>query len=302
MTGTLQKLIKLMALGVLMIGLGTPKPLAAEEEVVVEVYSAADVAAYYKKIEFFNIGAHPERLQPVPCTRLARVPETQLDVWKENVSLRKSVFFRLALSATLQVNKAILAERERLLGLSLDSLSSADRAWLSVIAVRYEVAESGDSLTVEQLNELRMRVDELPSSLVIVQGAIESGWLQSRFARQGQALFGQWTTSGSGIKAQESDARLAAFNNPREALIAYMLNINTHRAYGELRAARAEMRQKGEPIDGHVLAGHLKNYAETGEEYVKLIRGMMRRDGLNCADTAKLADGPCVLFRKMDQE
>ena len=262
----------------------------------------ADVAAYYEEIGFFDIDAHPERLQAVPCTRLARVPETLQDVWAENVSLRKSVFFRLAVSAALQVNEAILAERERLLGLSVNNLSATDRAWLSEIVVRYEVAETGDSPTVEQLDELRIRVDVLPPSLVIVQGAIESGWLQSRFARQGQALFGQWTTSETGIKAQGSDARLAAFNNPREALIAYMLNINTHHAYRGLREARADMRQKSEPIDGHVLAGHLESYAETGEEYVRLIRNMIRRDGLNRADTAKLADGPCILFRQVDQE
>jgi Bax protein len=300
MTDMQQKLIKLTALGVLMIGLGTSEPFAKEEEVVVEVYSAADVAAYYEEIGFLDIDAHPERLQAVPCTRLARVPETLQDVWKENVSLRKSVFFRLAVSAALQVNETILTERERLLGLSVDNLSAVDRAWLLEMVVRYGVAEAGASHTAEDMDELKIRVDVLPPSLVILQGAIESGWLQSRFAHQGQALFGQWTTSETGIKAQGSDARLAAFNNPREALIAYMLNINTHRVYRGLREARADMRRKGELVDGHVLAGYLESYAEIGEEYVRLIRSMMRRDGLGRADTAKLADGPCILFQQVD--
>ena len=81
-----------------------------------------------------------------------------------------------------------------------------------------------------------------------------------------------------------------------------MLNINTHRAYRDLREARAEFRRKSLPINGYVLAGYLDSYAETGEEYVQLVRNIMRRDGLNRADAAKLADEPCILFRQVDQE
>ena len=186
--------------------------------------------------------------------------------------------------------------------LSLDNLSNDDRAWLSETAVRYEVTKAGDPLATSQLEELMLRIDALPPSLVIVQGAIESGWFQSRFARTGQALFGQWTTSESGIKALGSDVRLAAFDNPRDSLIAYILNINTNRAYSGLRNARAEMRRKGESLDGYALAGHMSSYAETGEEYVNLIRGMIRRDDLTRADTSKLAQGPRILFRRVDQK
>ena len=69
-----------------------------------------------------------------------------------------------------------------------------------------------------------------------------------------------------------------------------------------LRNARADMRRKGEPLDGYALAGHMSSYAETGEEYVKLIRSMIRRDNLTRADTAKLAQGPLILFRRVDQK
>ncbi len=274
---------------------------AAGEEIVVELESVVGVAAYYEQIGFHDFVNHPERLESVPRTRLSRIPKTSTEAWSENVPLRKSVFFRLALSAVLQINERILAERQRLTGFSLDNLTTDDRAWLSATAVRYKVAKAGDPPTTSQLQELIRRVDGLPPSLVIVQAAIESGWLQSRFARTGQAVFGQWTTSESGIKALDSDVRLAAFDSPRDSLIAYMLNINTNRAYAGLRRARAEIRRKGEPLDGHALAGHMSSYAETGEEYVKLIRGMIRRDNLTRADSAKLAQGPLILFRRVDQ-
>ncbi len=279
---------------------GWSQVVASDKEIVVKVDSALDVAAYFKKIGFYDIDNHPERLKAVPRTRLLRVPNTQRDVWRENVSLRKSVFFRLGLSAVLQVNEKIIAQRERLLSFSLNDLSGDDRAWLSVMMARYGVAKADDPPTAKGLAELTLRVDALPPSLVMTQGAIESGWFQSRFARTGQAIFGQWTTSESGIKALNSEARLAAFANPRESLIAYMLNLNSHPAYARLRKARAELRRNGQPIDGNMLAGYLDKYAETGEEYVKLIRGIIRRDDLTRADTAELAPGPRILFRRTD--
>lgn len=293
---------RFLTTGVLVVLLCWSLAAAADEEIVVEVESGVGVAAYYEKIGFHDLDNHPERLQSVPRTRILRIPSTTKDEWRENVQLRKSVFYRLGLSAILQVNEQVLAERQRLVGLSSDNLSTDDRAWLAAIGVRYKVAANDDQPTTSQVKVLLLRVDALPPSLVIVQAAIESGWLQSRFARTGQAVFGQWTTSDSGIKALDSDTRLAVFDNPRESLIAYMLNINTNGAYRGLRDARAEMRRKGEPLDGFALAGHLSRYAETGAEYVKLIQGMIRRDDLTRADTAKLGQGPRILFRRSDQK
>ena len=106
---------KSIAAVVLTFALGWPQVVASDTEIIVEVENALGVAAYFKKIGFYDIDNHPERLQAVPRTRLLRVPKTVSDVWRENVSLRKSVFFRLALSAVLQVNEEILAQRERCL-------------------------------------------------------------------------------------------------------------------------------------------------------------------------------------------
>ena len=100
----------------------------------------------------------------------------------------------------------------------------------------------------------------------------------------------------------ETSVRLAAFENPRQSLIAYMLNLNSHPAYKGLRKARAEMRRTGRPLDGYALASHLGKYSETGEVYVNLIRRMIRRDDLTRCDTAKLAPGPRILFRLVDRK
>ncbi len=293
--------MRYLAVIVFALVLETSPLTAANHEIVVEVDGAGGVAAYLEKIGFHDIDNYPERLEAVPRTRILRIPKTSTKTWDENIVLRKSVFFRLGLSGVLQVNEEILTQRRRLMSLSIDNLSAPDRAWLSTMMVRYRIAKVGDPITSNRVAELLIRLDALPPSLVMVQGAIESGWLKSRFARFGQAVFGQWTNSQSGIKALKSEVRLAAFANPRESLISYMLNLNTHPAYAGLRAARARLRREGKLVDGYTLAGYLGNYAETGEAYVKLIRRMIRRDNLTRADTAKLAPGPRILFRRVDQ-
>jgi Bax protein len=158
------------------------------------------------------------------------------------------------------------------------------------------VTDKQTDFTADEMMKLKRRVDIIPPSLALVQAAIESGWGSSRFAREGNALFGQWTT-GEGLKAQGSDARLAAFATPTKSVAAYCLNLNTHRSYTQFRHARAEMRQKGTTIDGVNLAGYLDRYSEKGEAYTRLIKDMIQRDGLEIADTAQLSKGPDIIIR-----
>jgi Bax protein len=187
------------------------------------------------------------------------------------VPLKKSVFFRAGASAILQVNESILHDRQKLSNLKLSNMSQKDRQWLTQMMSTYKVTENEESFTDDQLRELIIRVDAIPPSLALVQSAIESGWGSSRFAKEGNAMFGQWTTSG-GIKAKGSDARLADFPDPRESLNAYCLNLNTHPSYAQFRTARAEMRKANRPLDGAKLAEHLGSYSEKGEEYIELVK------------------------------
>ena len=180
-------------------------------------------------------------------------------------------------------------------------MSQKDRQWLTQMMSTYKVTENEESFTDDQLKELMVRVDAIPPSLALVQSAIESGLGSSRFAKEGNAMFGQWTTSG-GIKAKGSDAQLAAFPDPRESLNAYCLNLNTHPSYAQFRTARAEMRKANRLLDGAKLAEHLGSYSEKGEEYIELVKGMIKRDRLEIADSAQLAKGPVVVFRPVSKK
>ncbi len=258
----------------------------------VKIGSTQALAEYFDTIGF-NVAANPDVLQAIPRIRFTHVPRN----WHQEttVDLKKSVFFRAVASAILQVNETILANRTRLLGLDLAHLAPADSQWLAHMMQRYKVSDQPTGFTSDDVARLIRRMDAIPPSLALVQAAIESGWGSSRFAREGNALFGQWTT-GEGIKAQESEARLAAFETPGDSVAAYCLNLNTHQSYRHFRRAREEMRRTGKSLDGMELAGYLDRYSEKGLEYTDLLKTMIRRDGLEIADTARLAQGPEIVI------
>ena len=49
------------------------------------------------------------------------------------------------------------------------------------------------------IDKLKNRMDIIPVSIALAQAAKESGWGTSRFALEGNAIFGQWTWDGQGI-------------------------------------------------------------------------------------------------------
>jgi uncharacterized FlgJ-related protein len=215
--------------------------------------------------------------------------------WKVNsqnmeVIEKKRIFFRALAPLVLRSNELILEDRARLLAIAgKSSPAGEDAAWLQDLAARYKV-EDGD------VGELTKRVDAVPTSLVLAQGAEESGWGTSRFAAEGNALFGQWTWGGKGIAPLQQregmgDYKIAAFDTPLESVEAYLLNINSHDSYAELRDKRAEMRSANTALSGWDLAETLTSYSERGPDYVKSLHGIMRVNKLQHTDEATLADG-----------
>ena len=135
-------------------------------------------------------------------------------------------------------------------------------------------------------------MDIVPVSLAIAQAAKETGWGTSRFAQQGNALFGQWTWSGEGLKPKESDKneghKVMKFNVLQASVRAYQRNLNTHSSYSDFRKIRAKLRDMGKPLDSLILADGLNKYAETGEKYVDVLRKIIKQNNLKDFDDAKL--------------
>ena len=144
----------------------------------------------------------------------------------------------------------------------------------------------------QDLSTLKIRMDEIPVSLAIAQAAKETGWGTSRFAQEGNALFGQWTWSGEGLKPKEAeegaDHKVMKFNILQASVRAYQRNLNTHPTYKDLRKARAEFRDSNKPLDSLELSNYLNKYAETGNQYVEVLQQIIKQNKLKDFDDAKL--------------
>ena len=221
------------------------------------------------------------------------------------VADKKKVFFRLLLPIVLKVNEFILEDRARATevteGLSRGAdVNGEDQKWLAALAVRYKLIESPDHpLPASLYPELLLRVDVVPPSLSLAQTASESGWGTSRFAAEGNSLFGQWSW-GKGLKPTEQrtesvgDQRVAAFDSTFASAYGYALNLDTQHAYQDFRVKRAELRRNRLPISGVALLPTLIHYSERGQVYVDELKALMSRNGLATADGARLRNMPII--------
>jgi len=204
----------------------------------------------------------------------------------ENTKKRKEFFIQIVLPLILQENNNIRLDRKRLFSIiNKSNNTDLEKKWLGKKYKQYGVP-------LKDLSTLKIRMDEVPVSLALAQAAKETGWGTSRFAQEGNALFGQWTWSGEGLKPKESDEneghKVMKFNVLQASVRAYQRNLNTHQTYKNFRLARAQLRDAGKPLDSIILAEYLNKYAETGKEYVKVLQKIIKQNDLKDFDNAKL--------------
>jgi len=203
---------------------------------------------------------------------------------------RKRLFLRTLLPLVLQANAELRQARAKLID-ALDAqaagrLGATDALWLETVAEWYG-AEPGDAA------DLLARVDAVPPSLALAQAAQESGWGTSRFALNANALFGQrsWGAGAVGLKPAEADRhdfKVRGFPDLMSAVRAYLHNLNSHRAYQDLRKRRARARALGTPLHALNLVGGLKNYSEEGQDYVLALSELISSNDLQALDGTKL--------------
>ena len=204
----------------------------------------------------------------------------------ENTNQRKEFFIQIVLPLILKENNKIRLDRKRLFSIiNKSNNTKLEKKWLEKKYKQYGIPS-------KELSILKIRMDEIPVSLAIAQAAKETGWGTSRFAQEGNALFGQWTWSGEGLKPKDADKnkghKVMKFNVLQASVRAYQRNLNTHSSYKNLRKARAELRDQGLPLDSLLLVKFLNQYAETGEKYVEVLQKIIKQNNLKDFDDARL--------------
>ena len=222
-----------------------------------------------------------QKVKPIYLTKLPRDLKTLGDTKK-----KRELFIKIVLPLILDENEKITEDRKKLFKiLSKNFNTVGERVWLKRRFKEYKIDD-------QDMAKLKMRMDTIPVSIALAQAANESGWGTSRFALEGNALFGQWTWSKKGISPKNKDPnqshKILQFQILKASVRAYKNNLNTHNAYKEFREVRARLRQDEIQITGLDLTKYLKNYAAIGEKYVAIIEDIIKKNSLTDFDKANL--------------
>ncbi len=226
-----------------------------------------------KKTKLVNIGINLDHL-----------PKEMKNI--ENTKKRKNLFIQIVLPLIIEENTKIKLDRKKLFViLNKNNNSKSDIEWLNKKFKQYGVSK-------DDLPTLKTRMDEIPVSLAIAQAAKETGWGTSRFAQKGNALFGQWTWSGDGIKPAGAESnsthKVASFKVLKASVKAYLRNLNTHSSYKKFRKERAIQRDNDKKLNSLELVKYLDKYAETGIEYTKILSKIIKQNSLIEFDDVKI--------------
>jgi len=283
--------------------------LASGQEVIV-LTSVDDAVEWLKAEGWWGERRHARQLEAPHAIITGISPRWHETSRRLPVTEKKEIFYRLLLPLIVHANDMVLARRaslaearERLM--AGGELTATELAALrnGAVLLRIAKAETVESLTagrdgiLRTIAELLYRLDVVPVGLALGQAAYESGYGTSRFAAEGNALFGQWTFGSDGLVPEQQRAnlgsyRVAAFDWPFDSVRAYFLNLMSNPAYEDFRRLRADLRAQGKPLTSLALADGLIRYSERGQEYVDTLKSIIRVNHLDVADDATFRDEP----------
>jgi uncharacterized FlgJ-related protein len=301
--------MRLLACFWLLVVLPIPSAFAAEDEVIV-MAGFQEFKAWFVSEDWWGEANHEEQLTAPNVLITGITSRWRAEAPDLPVSDKKEAFYRILLPLVLHANNMVMNRRAELeaglekleAGGVLDEAALANvREFAVLLRVRSKDAAAGIPASGEDtqavIEALLYKLDIIPAGLALGQAAYESGYGTSRFAAEGNALFGQWTFGGQGLTPEQQreelgDHRIAAFDWPFDSVRGYFINLMSHPAYEPFRKLRAQRRAAGEPLTSSVLADGLISYSERGQAYVDTLKGIIRVNNLEIADDAVLRDEP----------
>ena len=221
-------------------------------------------------------------VKPIYFTRLPK----DLDSIR-STKKKKETFLKILLPLIVAENEKIEKDKKYLLKILKENNKPENQKWINKKYKDYKVSK-------KDINELIEKMDVIPISIALAQAAKESGWGTSRFALEGNAIFGQWTWKGEGIepleKTGDQNHKILKFPLLRASVKAYIANLNTHNGYKDFRKKRLELRKQNKPLVGRALIDELDNYAQTGKEYTKVLRQIIDQNDLDEFETVTIDD------------
>ena len=255
-----------------------------------EFHNCVDLNKYYKKNNFIPEILTQENIGHLPI--ISELPDDFSEI--QDVPTKKKLFYLVTLPLIYNTNTSIMQERRMVINIekkfARKELNKNETDEIIRLSKKYKLDYS--EINTKLFRKLKQRINIIPVSLALGQAIIESGWGQSRFATEGNALYGQWTTSeDKGIIPQDRDEdkthAVLKFKNLSDSVEAYMFNINTHQAYYNFRVIRRidERIKYTDPISMKVK--YLAAYAEIGDKYVDKLELIIASNNLQEFDRFK---------------
>tara|TARA_B100001540_G_C15808169_1_gene643110 strand:+ start:1088 stop:1930 length:843 start_codon:yes stop_codon:yes gene_type:complete len=226
-----------------------------------------------------------KKSKKVPDVIIAKFPDDFKNIYSSK--LRKNLFIKVALPIIVKENEKLVSQNIEIEKLKnkFNFLKRSEALWLRKKMEEYEVND-------QSIGELLMRIDAIPVSIALSQAAVESGWGTSRFASEGNALFGQYVWGeGKGIVPEERSEseihEIKSFKNLKSSVSSYMKNLNSNYHYNEFRLNRFVMRKNGIKIDGIELVEYLYNYS-TDKDYLEKIKLIIKSNDLDDFDDVRI--------------
>ena len=238
----------------------------------------------FKDVDYdLNTVRYEKKVQPIYFTQFPK----DLDAI-QSVKLKKETFIKIVLPLIVAENEKILEDRFKLKNIASRKITTdEEKQWLRQKFLEYRVKKGN-------VAELKTKMDIIPASIALAQAAKESGWGTSRFALEGNAIFGQWTWNGKGIAPLDRDKskkhKILKFPILRASVKAYKNNLNTHKSYIKFREMRKDLREKNKKITGLLLTKTLNSYAETGVEYTKILEQIITQNRLMDFELVRLTN------------
>ena len=242
------------------------------------------VLSLFEDVEYdLKTVRYQKKVKPIYFTQFPK----DLDEIKDT-RLKKETFIKIVLPLVVAENEKILDDKIKLKKIiSKKTTTEKEKSWLRLKLREYKVKNS-------DFAELNKRMDIIPVSIALAQAAKESGWGTSRFALEGNAIFGQWTWTGQGIeplnKGKHEGHKILRFPILRASVKAYKNNLNTHKGYAEFREKRATFRKRNRSIKGLDLTDTLDRYAQTGKEYTEILEQIIKQNNLSDFETVQLTN------------
>ena len=229
----------------------------------------------------FDLKKIKSRESLVPNLFFWRLPHGLQEL--SEVTIRKKLFIKILLPLIIDRNMQIQKKRQQILNLKnigIPNLRNNQKGWIFEQLKYYKVVSHYNAETTlnnEMFDELLLRANILPIPLAIAQAAIETGWGTSRFALDGNSLFGQWTWEKGGLTPSRREVGkehlVKAFKNLRHSVENYAQNLNSSAFYNRFRKARLKLIKNDRYVNNASsrLAEHLSSYSQEGEKYVEKI-------------------------------